>query len=343
MAPKDKIKEILLSDKGKIVYVLEELGCHKINPNFSKNEIRCALPDGDTSSSVSIKFETYIPCYVFSRGEYDDYETKDIFTLVQFINKCNFYEALDWFCSRLGVENNGEVSYTETLQIVNELRKEKRKRVKTESITPHVFLNKSILRTYKPIIVSKWVEEGISPDTQRKYGILNDEVGRRWLIPIYDDLGNLISLKGRTYAPNWKEMGVRKFIYYYKIGTNDILFGLNFNAKSIKDHDEIILFEAEKSVMAADSYGYDWGSSLGKNGINPHIKRKILSLKVSNCVIGFDNDVPMESAIKEARKLSKYMNVYIMRSDGRLFDKQSPTDAGKEVFEKIYNSRVRIR
>lgn len=343
MAPKDKVKEILLGDKSKVIYILEELGCHKINPNFSRNEIRCALPDGDTSSSVSVKLETYVPCYVFSRGEYDDYETKDIITLVQFINKCSFYEALDWLCSRLGVENNGEISYSETLQIVNELRKEKRKREKNDKTTPHVILNKSILKTYKPIVVPQWVEEGISPETQRKYGILNDEVGKRWLIPIYDEFGNLISLKGRTYAPNWKEMGVRKFTYYYKIGTNDILFGLNLNKKSIEEHDEIILFEAEKSVMAADSYTYDWGSSLGKNGINPHLKRKILSLKVSNCVIGFDNDVSMEAALKEAKKLSKYMNVYIMKNNGKLIEKQSPTDAGKEIFEEIYNSKIRVR
>ena len=171
---------------------------------------------------------------------------------------------------------------------------------------------------------------------------MNDEIGKRWLIPIYDENGNLISIKGRTYSPNWKEMGIPKFLYYFKLGLNDILFGLNFNKQSILEHDEIILYEAEKSVMASDSYGYDWATSLGKNGINPHLKKKILSLHVSNCVLGFDNDVTIEEAIKEAKKLSKYMNVYIMKSNGRLKEKQAPTDAGKETLDYLYNTRVRV-
>ena len=51
----------------------------------------------------------------------------------------------------------------------------------------------------------------------------------------------------------------------------------------------------------------------------------------------------MEAALKEAKKLSKYMNVYIMKNNGKLVEKQSPTDAGKEIFEELYNSRIRVR
>lgn len=332
----------MLNDKSQLVFILEELGCHKINPYFAKNELRAALPDGETATSISIKLETYLPCHVFSRGDYDDYEVKDIFTLIQFIKGINFFESLTWACEKLNVENDENQTNTETLNIVKELRKEKRRSIRTDNEIKHEVLDKRILKKYVSCVVKKWVEEGISPEIQKKYGILNDEIGKRWLIPIYDELGNLVSIKGRTYSPNWEEMGIPKFLYYFKIGVNDILFGLNFNKQAILERDEIILYEAEKSVMASDSYGYNWSANLGKNGINPHIKRKILSLHISNCVLGFDNDVPIEKAIKEAKKLSKYMNVYIMKSNGRLKEKQSPTDAGKETLDNLYNTKIRI-
>lgn len=343
MTSKDKVKEILLSDRNNIVYILEELGCHKINPNFSRYEIRCALPDGETSTSVSIKLESYIPCHVFSRGGWDNYETKDFITLVQFIKGINFYESLKWLCLKLRVDYEEE-TYTETLDIVHELRRLKRKENYKSDIIHHPKLDKTILKQYKPCIVKKWVLEGISEEIQRKYGIRNDERGMRWIIPIYDENNNLISVKARTYAPNWEEMGITKYIYYYKLNGNDILFGLNFNKLSIKQHDEIILFEAEKSVMAADSYGYDWCGSVGTNGINKHLLKKILSLKCSNCVIAFDKDVKYQESLKEARKLSKYMNVYIViDNEDLLKEKQSPVDVGKEIWEQLYRNRIRVR
>lgn len=343
MDAKTKVKEMLFEDKDKLIWLLEQLGCHKISLNLCRNEIRCALPDAENPTSVSILIEKYLPCQIFSRAGYEDYEIKDIYALVQFVKNVSFPKAVEWCCEKLGVENDGNYEVSETLGIVQELRREKRKQNRSQTEIYHEPLDKKILRNYKPIVVPKWVEEGISPETQKKYGIVDDTVGKRWLIPIYDESNNLISLKGRTYAPNWEVMGIMKFIYYHKLGTNDILFGLNYNKQSIIEHDEIILYEAEKSVMASDSYGYDWASSLGKNGINPHLLKKILALKVSNCVLAFDNDVPYKTALKEAKKLSKYMNVYLMLSKGRLEGKQSPTDAGKEVFEEIYNTRVRVR
>jgi DNA primase len=132
--------------------------------------------------------------------------------------------------------------------------------------------------------------------------------------------------------------------YYYKLKGNDILFGLNFNKNSIQEHNEIILFEAEKSVMAADSYGYDWSSAIGTNGINKYLRKKILALKCSNCVIALDKDVGYKEVLKEARKLSKDMNVYIVfDKNGLLKGKQSPIDNGKETWEILYNNRIRVR
>lgn len=343
MTPRDAVKEILYNDKLKIVYVLEELGCYKINPNFGKSEIRASLPDGTNATSISILIQPTIPCYVFSRGDYDEYETKDIITLVQFIRGINFISALMWLCGKLNIAFE-DYDPVETMPIVYELRREKRKRNRNESKEPHAILSDNETKKYKPFVVEDWINDGLSAESQKKFGILNDERNRRWLIPIRDENGNLISFKGRTYAPNWDIMGIPKYLYSPKLGVNDIVFGIDKNKKRIQEQDEIILFEAEKSVIAADSYGYDWTGSLGTNGINKHLKKKILALKCSNCVLAFDKDVLWKDALKEAKKLTPFMNVYIIfDKQGVLHGKQSPVDAGKEIFEMLYSTKIRVR
>lgn len=345
MTSKELVKERLYNDTEELVCILEKLGCHHINPHYGLNEIRCALPDGETVNSVSIRQTPFLPCKIFSRSKFESYRIKDIYTLVQYILGCCYAEALDWLCRELGIENDGIISSPESLAVLKDLRREKQ-HLKQISYgeAPHVHLDKRILLDYKPVVVSQWVAEGISPEIQKKYGIRDDVYNKRWLIPIYDETGNLISIKGRTYAPNWEKLGIQKYVYYHKIGVNDILFGMNLNSLVMKEHNEIILSEAEKSVMAADSYGYSWCSSLGTNSVTAPLFHKILKTPCANVVLAFDKDVDFDHAMYEARKLIKYKNVWIIfDKDGLLSGKESPMDKGKDVFEELYSSRIRVR
>lgn len=344
MISKEAVKDRLFNDKDELIRILENLGCHHINPHYSGDEIRCALPDGTTVNSVSVRLSPFLPCRVFSRPGYDYFEVQDIFTLVQFVKSCNFYEALDWLCSQLGITNDGVITCTEDLGILKEIRKEKHRLKKAEFSTfRHEILDKKILNQYKRIVVPDWVKEGIDAKIQWKYGIRDDVYNKRWLIPIYDESGNLISIKGRTYAPNWELLGVKKYVYYYKIGVSDILFGYNFNHEEIAKHNEIILPEAEKSVMAADGYGYGWSSSLGTNNITAPLFKKILQVPCGNIVLAFDKDVEWKHALREAKKLTPYKNVWIIYDkNGLLRGKESPMDKGKEIFETLYNERIRV-
>lgn len=345
MESKDLIKDILSNDKDKLIYVLEELGCHKINPNFSDKEIRCALPDGDTGTSVSVNFDEFLGCMVFSRSDYEDYATKDIITLVQFINKMSFGRAIGWLCECLNIQQEQYERNNTNIQLATELRKLKYKKTKQFTNVQHEILSLDVLNKYKQYIVEEWVNEGITEDIQKKYMIHIDEYRKRWLIPIFDDKCNLISIKGRSYLPNIKEMDIPKYWYYYRLGVNDILFGLNFNKQIIKQRNEIILFEGEKSVMKADSFGYNWCASVGKCGINPHIKRKILELKC-DVIIAFDKDINFKSVYKEAKKISEFTNVFAIVDNCNLLDltnKDAPVDKGKEIFDRLYNSKIRIK
>lgn len=341
----ESIKQILFSDKDKLIKTLEHLGCHKINPHY-KDEIRCALPDGETNTSVQVVLKEYLPVYVHSRGEYDDYEIKDIVSFVQFILKCGFRSAVAWLCKEVGIEYDDSViiirNQSETIKCLKQYVK------KTYDVVYNEPINEETLEQYPLHIVKEWVDEGISGEIQRKIGIRIDEKRCRWLIPIRDEDNILVAIKGRTYLPNYKELDIPKYIYYKENRDikyfNNVLFGFNHNYKNIKELNEVILFEGEKSVMKAMSMGINNAVSIGKDGINPLIKLKILQLHV-NVVLMLDKDVPRKDVIKECKKISMFTNTYYSIDDGNLLDiktKDSPIDCGFPVFLELYDNKKRV-
>lgn len=344
----ETIKQLLFEDKDKLIKTLESLGCHKINPHLHK-EIRCALPlvlDGNTGTSVQVVMSEYLPVYVHSRGGYDDYEIKDIISFVQFILNCKFNVAVAWLCKEVGVEYDESSiiirNQSETIKCLKQYVKRTRDVVFNEPI------NENILNQYPLYIVQEWIDEGISEEIQRKIGIRIDEKRCRWLIPIRDEKGILVAIKGRTYLPNNKELDIPKYIYYKENKEikyfNNVLFGLNYNYQSIKELNEVILFEGEKSVMKAMSMGINNAVAIGKDGINPLIKYKILQLHV-NVVLMLDKDVLKKDIIKECKKISMFTNTFYSYDDNNFLDiktKDSPIDRGFPVFLELYDNKKRV-
>ncbi len=336
---RDLIKDKLKNSKDEVVKVLEKLGCHHINSNFGETEIRCALPNGDNVTSVSVLLCDNMTTTIFTKNI-----TGDIFSLVRYVLNCNFDSSLRWLCGVLDIEFNGEYIEVKKHPTIVAIEEAIRRNKPREEIT-HEILNPSFLKMFKKGYVQEWVDEEISIEIQEKYGICIDEKDMRWVIPIYDENNNLITCKGRTYLPNYEIMGEVKYWHYKRLGRgkNDILFGLNFHKEIIKEKREVILFEGEKSVMKAEGYGFDWAVSVGKNGINPNLVRKILALHC-NVVIAFDKGIERNKIIKEAKKLTMFTNVDIIFDyENLLEDKDAPVDKGKEVWEVLYNNKQRVR
>lgn len=65
MTSKDQVKDRLYNNTDELIRILENLGCHHINPHYGYEEIRCALPDGVTINSVSIRHTPYLPCHIY--------------------------------------------------------------------------------------------------------------------------------------------------------------------------------------------------------------------------------------------------------------------------------------
>lgn len=329
-----QVKEKLKSNPDLIVSVLEKLGCHNINPSRNQKEIRCALPDAHNDSSIQILLDNNITCNVYSRADYDG---GSIIDFIAYIKKIKFSLALQWLCKQLGIDYTYEpVQECETFKYFKKFSRH------ISQPKLHDILDKSILNQYKKQKIKSWLDEGINETTQQKYEVMYDSKSNRIVFPIYDDNKNLINIKGRTCYPNYKELGIKKYIHYYTVGTPDILFGMWFNRQSIINLKEVILFEAEKSVMKCDSLGIYNVLSVGTHTITEYQIPKLLQLHC-DIVIAFDKDVTYKELIKQANKLNKYTNVYIIWDKNNLLgEKDAPIDKGLEVWEQLYNERVKI-
>lgn len=196
----------------------------------------------------------------------------------------------------------------------------------------------------------EWEEEGINPQIMKKYNIRIDNNANRIVYPVYDNNLNLIGFKGRTRYKNFKEMKIKKYQNYQKIGTTNFFVGMKENYKSIKKHDAVIIFEGIKSGMKVEDWGYDYWLSSETGWLNDEQVLILIKLGVKNVIIAYDTDVSFSKIRECTNKLRKFTNVYAVmdrrnvndRLLGDVEDKMSPCDKGKLVWEILFNEKRRV-
>lgn len=192
----------------------------------------------------------------------------------------------------------------------------------------------------------EWLADGISPEMIRRFNIRIDTKSNRIVYPVYDADDNLISVKGRTRFENYKTLGITKYINYKKIGTTDFFQGMHENRDYILRKNSVIIVEGLKSVMLLSGWGYNNSVSAETSKINDNQIKALLRLDISDVTLAFDKDITFSAAMIEGRKLSKFMNTYIIYDNNGLLgpaeEKCSPPDKGYDVWERLYNERMRI-
>lgn len=207
-------------------------------------------------------------------------------------------------------------------------------------LSPSFYDNKFKMVAGEP---REWLDEGISEEVLRRFNIRIDDHSNRIVYPVYDNDDNLIGVKGRTRFKNYKILGISKYMNYFPLGCIDYFQGMHENRKNILDKDEIIIFEGIKSVMLMATWGYNNAVSAETSRVSDGQVNNLLRLGVSNAVIAFDNDVSNGQLLSISNKLKRFMNVYIISDINHLLrEKDAPVDCGKEVWEKLYESKKRI-
>jgi DNA primase len=314
--------------------ILNEIGCHNIK--LSGNIINAALPDGDNSKSVCVYLDNYYT-NVFTRPEFESKKYKDIITLVEYIENRSPSQSIKRICDICGFnyykrQNKKSSMILDWIKFVESGINNK---IYEDMINP---LSKAILNQFKISPVKKWYNEGISCKSQIEYEIGLDYTTERITIPIYDELDVLVGVKGRLL--NDKNIkNDNKYIYLYNCPKSKILYGLNKNYNNIKQSNEVIVVESEKSVLKLNSLGYKNVVATGSKHISKTQIEKLLRLLVP-ITIAFDQDVDvieLKDTIRDL-KMMNLVDIYVINDKLNLMDKkESPCD-NSDTWDVLYNN-----
>lgn len=224
----------------------------------------------------------------------------------------------------------------------------------------------SLLKTFDPCILNElessyyegWIDEGISVETQKKFGIKYYRRANQICIPCRNREGELIGIRCRNLDP--ERLETAKYIplitldgQSYAFPTNQVFYGINYTWEAIERTGQVLVCESEKSVLKANEFlGRDnncvalYGSQLGLKRRNEIIKMgvKDVVLCLDSDFMGLDTpeyDKFEKKMFDIARQFKGYCNVSVVYNNIGLenWNKCSPFDGTKEQWNMLYENR----
>lgn len=290
----------------------------------------------EKTPSFSIRRETN-SFYDFSSGI-----GGNVFTFVKHYNGCSAREAIEILKKYAGFDGKTP-TFRKKLAATMVCKRFKKPVAHKKASNATVFSEKYMEKyEKKQEKLAVWENEGISTESMDKFQVYYDSFSDRLVYPIRNIDGKIVNIGGRTLDPLWKEKKLRKYTYFGSWGEMDVIYGLFENLEEIKKKSEIIIFEGCKSVLLADTWGIHNTGALLTSHLNPQ-QMKLLVKLGARVVFALDKDVRVRDDHNIA-KLKQYVNVeYIWDGRDLLSDKDSPVDKGLEVFNALYNQRIRYR
>lgn len=217
--------------------------------------------------------------------------------------------------------------------------------------------NEGVLGCFIKRFPPEWLSDGISKESMQRFNILFSISQNKIIIPhLSAHDGSLVGIRGRAlnsneieqygkYAPVW----IEGKCYSHPLGMN--LYGLWENKESIKKNGICYVFEAEKSVLQCDTFGNNNAVAVCGSQFNKYQLNLLLQLcSLREVVICFDRE-EIAGEDKYFNKLyhicDKYKEYcqfsFVYDREGLTNMKDSPSDHGKEVFEKLIERRVIVK
>lgn len=343
MSDLQQIKQKIINE-DKIEVILESIGCLSISSEQRGELITAQLPekfDSDNKRSLQVRLKDSLPCAIRSLPDFKG----DIFSLISYIYhdkrdseiQDDLYNSKKYICNLLGWTEflDGSASNVIVKDYTACLKELFSKKDKSTEVTPNDILLESVLDEFyiynKPLPYAGWIDEGISYTTQLMYGVGFDIDTKRITIPIRNEYGDLIGVKGRHI-----EGEDPKYLYLYKCNVSQELFNLHYAKPYMLVEDEIIVFESEKSTMKLFDKGIYNSVAIGSSSISNHQAMRIKKLGLDKkIIIAFDNDKTIDDLRKVAKVFGDKDVFAIMDTDELLNKKMAPIDKGIEIFNKL--------
>lgn len=333
-----ELKETILNNSY-TEQILEEIGCHSI-VNHGEY-ITCANKTGDNKQAIVIYLNDNLTCINYTRSMSKEKRTHDIFDLVSYNQEISFPEALKFVCDVIGVDYyKPQEELPESLQILRML-KDMNLENGTEDNTPLKPISEKILSYYLPYGNLMFQEDNIPLSVQKEFEINYDPSTNYITIPIRDELGSLVGVKGRWFG---ESDGLHtKYIYLEKCNKSRILYGYYQNKDYIKSSSSIYIVESEKSIMQLAGLGIRNAVSTGGKTIS---KAQVELIIRTGCtpIFAYDQDVQEEELSSIANMFMDGISVYaIIDREHILGEKESPSDSPDHWFELTRNNIYQIK
>ena len=222
--------------------------------------------------------------------------------------------------------------------------------------------SKNIISYFTKYYHPLWLKDGITKEAMDKFQIGFSLSQNKIIIPHFDIKGRLVGIRGRAIDKKeaeefgkYRPIQIGQTLYTHPLQFN--LYGIYEHQNGIHKRRSAIIAEGEKSVLLDDGYYGEYSNTVaccGSTFNKYHIALLTDVLGANEIVVALDkeyDDWQSEKAAKYRNKIEqmcrKYNNQavfsYIWDRDNLLQEKDSPFDKGKEIFEKLYRERVRVR
>ena len=326
------IKKELINNPEKLKEVLEHFGyCNVIiRPKY----LQFGRDEFSSKKSIVIKLENNPYLYVH---DYARNIQKDFFNYVSEQRRIEFSEILSVMKSILGITDYYDFFGNKGIfgGFYERIRKRSINKVHT--------YEDSILDNYIQCGNLRFLRDNISLETQQFFDIRYDVESQGIVIPIHNQLGQLMGAKVRC---NYEvEDGEMKYYYLIPCAMSQTLYGYSQNYNYLVGN-IVYIFESEKSVMQCHSYGIRNCVALGSGSISMKQVQMIYELNPKKIIFMHDAGFDLENIMRNVSMIQKYSRFseveigYWNFFDKEYENKVSPSDLGKKKLEQIIDNEI---
>ena len=329
-----EIKKELLDNPEKLRELLEYFNFY--NVHIHQSYISFGRAQDTSKKSIVVRLEKNDYLYV---TDYARNISKDLFSYISEQRLVDFKDIIGVVRNILGIDDFG--LFNESRGIFGGFYEKIRKRSEYSVRT----YDESVLDKYIPLANKRFVNDNISIAAQQFFGIRYDVESQGIVIPIHNQIGELIGAKVRC---NYEvQDGEMKYYYLIPCQASQTLYGYSQNYNYLTNN-IIYIYEAEKSIMQCFSYGIRNCVALGSGSISRKQVRMLLELNPKKIIFMHDVGYDLENILRNinmVKNYSRFSEVELGYWDffDRLYDnKVSASDLGKKELLRIMDTEIKM-
>lgn len=323
------LKKELLKNPEKMIMLLENF--EFVNVKLHENKYVSFGIDKDHSSKSVVIYLDSNP-YLFVT-DYGRNKRLDLFSYIVYIREISFKRVLSivrnlFDFNEIYLENKTFKPFGGFYQSLS-----------SGLSTQLIPIDEKILDDYIQIPSKRFLDDGISLFIQKKFQISYDPLNRGIVIPLRNEVGELVGIKERINGEEDKRSN--KYFFSHPCPISQLLFGYYENYEFLNSK-TIFVFEAEKSVMQCRSFGIKNAVSIGSSSISKKQIELLLTMSPQKIVLAHDKSLDFGAVKSNAKKIYTFsrmldLKVYWldMENDTSIKDKASPSDMGGSKFKYI--------